>query len=169
MSTATPNRKSDSLILAIVASAAMINALPANAQVRPAMVRSVDEPARVPYAYSQAPTCPFTNQCVVTFPVVPAGKRLRLTHFQVAMRGTTAAGFVLLRDSGNGFRIAMPIAPINGAYYGNIHSVNEAIDLIFEAGESPTLEMGVPFVGGSILVDSSNRFGVTGYLVDVAP
>lgn len=66
----------------------------ATAQTRPALVRSVDEPARVPYSHDIRPTCPFLNQCMAEFPVVPAGKRLRLTNVRLMMLGTNAAGFL---------------------------------------------------------------------------
>jgi hypothetical protein len=38
--------------------------------VRPAMVRSVDEPARVPYQITAAPTCPFQHECFISGPTV---------------------------------------------------------------------------------------------------
>jgi hypothetical protein len=140
----------------------------AMAEIRPALVRSVDEPARVPYAYSQAPICTFLNQCTVTFPAVPVGKRLRVTNVNVTMLGTGVTGFVMVHKGGAPL-LALPVAPFNGAYYGNLISVNEHVDMIFEAGETLTLEMGVPVGVGGINVDSRNRFGVTGYLVDVTP
>ena len=141
----------------------------AMAEIRPALVRSVDEPARVPYAYSQAPICTFLNQCTVTFPSVPVGKRLRVTNVNVTMLGTGANGFVAINKVGTGPIVAFPVAPFNGAYYGNLISINEHVDLIFEAGETLNVEIGVPAGSGGVNADPRNRFGVTGYLVDVTP
>ena len=56
-----------------------------------------------------------------------------------------------------------------GAYYGNFISINEHVDLIFEAGETLNVEIGVPAGSGGVNADPRNRFGVTGYLVDVTP
>jgi hypothetical protein len=141
----------------------------AMAEIRPALVRSVDEPARVPYAYSQVPSCPYANQCNVTFPAVPVGKRLRVTNVNVLMIGTGANGFVAINKVGTGPIVAFPAAPFNGAYYGNLISINEHVDLIFEAGETLNVEIGVPAGAGGVYADPRNRFGVTGYLVDVTP
>jgi hypothetical protein len=85
------------------------------------------------------------------------------------MRSTNASGFVMLRDAANNSLVALPTVPFNGAYNGNLHSVNQPVDLIFEAGAAPVIEMGVPAGAGGITVDGANRFGVTGYLVDVTP
>ncbi len=140
----------------------------AQAQVRPTMVRSVDEPARVPYSSFLAPTCPFTNQCTATFPAVPAGKRLRLTQVSMIFFFSNGSGFFMLHKSPTEYALAWPVSAFNGAYYSALFSSNQAVDLVYEAGEAPTLEFGQN-AGNTIFADSRNRFGVSGYLVDVAP
>jgi hypothetical protein len=60
-----------------------------------------------------------------------------------------------------------PIAPIDGFHYGAILSTNQAVDLVFAAGESPVLELGIATQQGGITAHPSNRLGVSGYLVDV--
>jgi hypothetical protein len=151
-------------LLAALASAA------ATAQTRPALVRSVDEPARVPYAYSLAPTCPFLNDCVATFPTVPAGKRLRVTNVRyVGFFTNVAAFFAVHIDRTNNAVLMFPMVPFNGAFYGSVLAANHDVDLIFDAGTAPVLEIGVSAAAGGIFPDSRNRLGVTGYLVDVAP
>jgi hypothetical protein len=62
--------------------------------------------------------------------------------------------------------VAFPVAPFSGAYFGNLLSGSFDVDLIYEAGQQPALELGNPT---AIVEIGSNRFGVTGYLVDVAP
>lgn len=148
-------------LIALLASAA------ATAQIRPALVRSVDEPARVPYAYDLPPVCAFLNSCSVSFPAVPAGKRLRLTEVRLMFTGTNVASVFVVRRVDAVFpTIAFPVTPFSGAYFGNLISGRFAVDLIYEAGQQPALELGN---SGSIANNNANRFGVTGYLVDVAP
>ena len=158
------SRRNAALAIGLIAA---LSATAATAQVRPALVRSVDEPARVPYAYDLAPICPFTNSCYVDFPSVPAGKRLRITSVRLMFTGTNAVSVFVVRRVDTVFpTVAFPVAPFNGAYFGNLISGSFDVDLIFEAGQQPALELGNPSgIGNS----SANRFGVTGYLVDVAP
>jgi hypothetical protein len=140
------------------------------AQTRPALVRSVDEPARVPYAYSLLPTCPFSNVCEAAFPTVPAGKRLRVTEVRLMFRFTNDPGFLAVNlDARGSVLVAFPVAPFSGHYYGNLVSGAFPVDMIFEAGQRPVLEFGVNAFSGGINVNSANRFAVTGYLVDVTP
>lgn len=148
-------------LIALLASAA------ASAQVRPALVRSVDEPARVPYAYDLAPVCFFLNSCEADFPAVPAGKRLRITSVRLMFTGTNVTSVFAVRRADTIFpTVAFRVAPFSGAYFGNLLSGSFDVDLIFEAGQQPALELGNTT---NIINSSANRFGVTGYLVDVAP
>ena len=140
----------------------------AAAQVRPAMVRNVDEPARVPYYHSLAPACPFTNSCQASFPAVPAGKRLRVTSVGGLFYFTNVTGFFAVRNLGN-VMMAFPVSPFSGAYYGNLISPNQQVDLYFEEGQAPVLEFGVSAGVGGIFSDARNRLTVSGYLVDVLP
>ncbi len=145
----------------------------AHAQTRPALVRSVDEPARVPYGGTITPTCPFANVCVAEFQPVPAGKRLRVTAIAAFIRSNTASQphlFAIHRNdtSGAGLISLSLLPPQQAAYYGTVASANQAVDLIFEAGERPILEIGVAAGSGGIN-GSAARLTLTGYLVDVAP
>lgn len=130
-------------------------------------VRSVYEPALVPYVHDLAPVCNFLNSCEVDFPAVPAGKRLRITSVRLMFTGTNVESVFVVRETGVIFpTVAFPVAPFNGAYFGYLLSGSFDVDLIYEAGEQPTLELGNT---STIVTSSVNRFGVTGYLVDVAP
>lgn len=143
---------------------------PVSAQTRPALVRSVDEPARVPYFYALTPTCGFTNQCTATFPAVPAGKRVRVTEVGMFFRNTNVTGFLSVQKNNLANQWgAWAVSPINGAYYGALLSGHFKVDLMFEAGDSPVLEFGIPAGQGGIFQDSSNRLIVSGYIVDTAP
>ena len=65
--------------------------------------------------------------------------------------------------------IVFPVAPFTAAYNGTMTALNEAVEVYFEAGESPVMEFGTSGVGGNIILHSQNKFVVSGYLVDVAP
>jgi hypothetical protein len=54
------------------------------------------------------------------------------SHFVMVHKGGTNSNSIL----------TLPAGPFNGAYYGNLISINEHVDMIFEAGETLTLEMG---------------------------
>ncbi|HEX9194888.1 MAG TPA: hypothetical protein VF854_02630 [Azonexus sp.] len=136
----------------------------------PVSVIVQDEPARVPYSYTIAPTCQYTNQCLGTFPAVPAGKRLRITSIAGFFVGTNVSGFAALYvDSQSDFRFAFPVAPFNAAYYGAMLSFNQPVDFFVEASHAPVLELGIPAGSGGIYVDTRNKFTVSGYLVDASP
>jgi hypothetical protein len=159
----------------LIAGAAVLAALTvgvtsASAQTRPAMVRSVDEPARVPFFESMTPVCTFSNQCISRFPTVPAGKRLRVLAVNGFFRNTNVPGFVAFQKGNVTHTLfAFPVSPFSGAYYGPLISFNESVDMYFEAGEVPVLEFGIPSGLGGIFIDGDNRLTVSGYLVDVAP
>jgi hypothetical protein len=139
------------------------------AQTRAALVRSIDEPARVPYSYSLAPTCPFLNECEISFPVVPAGKRLRVTRISAFFRDTNTSAFLALcKNSDLNPMISFPLAPFNGFFFGILLSATPDVDFTFEAGETPVVVLGVSAVD-SIITNSGNRLGVSGYLVDLLP
>jgi len=139
------------------------------AQVKAALVRSVDEPARVPYLYSAAPTCPFGNDCYIQGPAVPAGKRLRVTRLEGALIFQTGDTFYALHV--NNFRnpLAFFSSPVfNGFFYGNVSGFNMAVDHFFEAGESPVLEVGCSALN-SISNDPRSKLSIVGYIVDTTP
>jgi hypothetical protein len=161
------NRAVSALRVAALGLVALLASAAATAQVRPALVRSVDEPARVPYAYDLAPVCAFVNSCEADFPAVPAGKRLRITSVRLMFSGTNVTSFFAVRRADTTFpTVAFPVAPFSGAYFGTLISGSFDVDLIYEAGQQPALELGNT---SSINNNIVNRFGVTGYLVDVAP
>ena len=158
------SRWSAALAIGLIAA---LSATEATAQTRPALVRSVDEPARVPYSYDLAPVCFFLNSCEADFPAVPAGKRLRITSVRLMFTGTNVTSVFAVRRADTIFpTVAFPVAPFSGAYFGNLISGSFDVDLIYEAGQQPALELGNTT---NISNSSANRFGVTGYLVDVAP
>ena len=151
------------------AAAALAIATAAQAQVRPALVRSVDEPARVPYTQRMAPTCSFTNQCTASFPVVPAGKRLRITSVQAIFYNANFNAFLAVHTGpAQQIAVAFTVNPISGYFYGNLLTTQQVVDLTYEAGETPMLEVGCS-VANTFTADSRNLMGVSGYIVDTTP
>jgi hypothetical protein len=139
----------------------------ASAQIRPAMVRNVDEPARVPYFASGQPGCPYTNECDLVGPIVPAGKRLRVTRLEGIIVGqTTSIFFALMLNDTSHPVLMFPAQPMSGAFFGSVVSFNQEVDFFFEAGQTPIIEVGNT---SSIVVDVRNRLTIVGYLVDVLP
>jgi hypothetical protein len=148
-----------------------LGAAPAIAQIKPAMVRSVDEPARVPYGGTIAMTCPFGNLCNAVFPAIPAGKRVRVTEVSLAFGASASATHLIAvhRTSNDFTPVAMfQAVPFAAAYYGLMVATTQPLDVVFEAGETPTIEIGVAAGAGGINA-SAARATLTGYIVDVAP
>ena len=137
------------------------------AQIRPAMVRNVDEPARVPYFHTRDASCPYGNLCEATFPTVPAGKRLRVTSISVFWRNETVSAFMAL-DVNTSLNpvLIFPVSPTPFAYYGNCYAKTQEVDYYFEAGQAPVLEMGT---GGTFNKFNTAHLTVTGYIVDTTP
>jgi hypothetical protein len=157
------------VVLCSLVASVMVFAAPntASAQVRPAMVRNVDEPARVPYFASAQPTCPFLNECDLIGPIVPAGKRLRVTRLEGILVGQTTSIFFALMLNDNGHPVLMfPAQPISGAFFGSVVSFNQEVDFFFEAGQTPLLSVGNMT---SIVGDPRSRLTLVGYLVDILP
>jgi hypothetical protein len=138
------------------------------AQVKAALVRSVDEPARVPYFVQARPACPFVNECLITGPIVPAGKRLRVTRLegQIVNQSTSVIVFLSLNDDNLPLFMFQSFT-FGQAFFGNGVSFNQEVDFYFEAGQTPVLAVGTS--GGSVSTDSRNRYTIAGYLVDIQP
>lgn len=127
-------------------------------------VMNIDERARVPYFYSLKPTSNYCNQVLVTFPSVPDKKRLRLTNVRALFFMTNADAMLVVHKNYFNPLVAFPLSPFSGAYHGWLLSLNQSVDLIFEAGDSPVLELG----SGTCFAEvDANVLGVTGYLIDI--
>ena len=144
----------------------------ATAQIRAALVRDVDEPARIPYEFSITPSRPFQNVYYADFPAVPAGKRLKLTRISawIANANTSNTGaFVAVNDPAGDPRLGYAIGISNHAYWGNVYSFQIETDYVFEAGQSPRVEMGVnAFSGGLPTPGQFTKIRAHGYLVDLS-
>jgi hypothetical protein len=145
------------------------NAPDASAQVRPALVRSVDEPTRVAYQVTAAPTCPFGNECYISGPTVPAGKRLRITRLEGALVSQSTSIFAALHVNDTRHPVVMfPVPFFSGFFWGTISSFNQDVDYYFEAGQTPFLEIGCS-ASGTISADPRNTLSLVGYMTDTTP
>jgi hypothetical protein len=144
----------------------------AMAQIKPALVRSVDEPARVPYDHTLSLVCPYANVCTATGPAVPAGKRLRVTNIAgtLTLQPALVNSFVAFHIGAVATPplVAFPVPLVSLAYYGNSLSFSHQINFHLEAGEVPIVELGTHFTV-SFSGPTSGKVTISGYVVDVAP
>lgn len=145
----------------------------ATAQIRAALVRDVDEPARIPYEFSIVPARPFSNVYYADFPAVPAGKRLKLTRVSgwvTSVSSQNTGAFVSVNDPGGDPRISYPIGFSSNAYWGFVYSFQIEVDYVFEAGQTPRVEMGVNAFTGGLPAPGPQvaKFRAHGYLVDLS-
>jgi hypothetical protein len=136
--------------------------------VRAALVSNVDEPGRIPYVANSS--CDFQSgdhdDCAASFPSVPAGKRLVITHVSGLLReglpGGTLISTQIISPRGNVF---LPVTYIGNAFGINNFVVDQPEHIICDAGASlkASVILGA-FTSGS---DSNGAtFTFSGYLLD---
>lgn len=168
---ATKSLHSLSAALSVIAVAACAwVAAPAAAQTRAAMVQSVDEPARNPYQQTLSDvSCRGTLVCSFNFGLVPAGKRLVLTHisgYVDTANGALPNGFVSSDFGGPGFA-ALSFTGVRGptSALGTRIFINHSVQAYFGPGESIS---GVFHINGSgDTMSGGARLMLTGYYVNL--
>ncbi len=173
-------------LFAIVALVSSVTVQPAQAQVRAAWVKSVDERGRTPYQVfiqtgSRAGGCAVSH-CFISFPDVPVNKRLVITNLAATIyldgaETTTIREFhVGVNDSATSTNVAEVGVDYNPNPYPIDHGstpltqryvVNQQLLLYVEAGQRPHVEFFVT-QGGQMADDWQNKFLLTGYMVDLA-
>ena len=155
----------------------------AAAQARPAYTANVDDPARVPYQGSVRQWCFLADPaCDFTFPAVPAGKRLVVTHASgyFSSRETASSQFIFVsvRRGGNddiflptSYQGCGPGSPVPCP--NSIFVFNQAVQEVYSAGETPVVRIatgdrGYPLVGSvsNSPLPANNTVTLSGYLVD---
>ena len=135
--------------------------------VKAALVKNVDEPARIPYFVSAKPTCNSTNGCFVAGPIVGANKRVRVTRLEGMFFSQTGAILFYLSKNNDFSPVLMFQAfPIPATVFGNVLSFNQEVDFYFEAGQTPYLGVASD-PSSSFSNNSDNRLTITGYIVDL--
>jgi len=152
---------------------------PVSAQVRPAAVKNVDEPGRVPFqAYLtglKGNGCG-TNFCTLNLPAIPTGKRLVITNFagNAALQSGSTVGditLIVFNSVSNSTVFSFEV-PVNSSYYhtdviaGSItrFAFNEKTLLFVDAGQTGTIFY---YTSGSLADSFTQGFIITGYLVDL--
>jgi hypothetical protein len=134
---------------------------PAIAQaVRAALVSNVDDPGRIPYHSSQL--CGFSGSrfCVANFPVVPAGKRLVITHVSGFVVEAGLPGGSLIRPQIDDTYILVTFTGDEG---GSSNFVFEQSALLFyDTGLSPHALITV----SPIPTSGFGQFTLAGYMLD---
>jgi hypothetical protein len=153
----------------LVLAAAFNHLLPATAHAqKPALVRNVDEPGRTPYQHSiglveSNSTCS-QFLCSVSFPAVPAGYRLVVTHASASYGLVSGAGRanVFLGADGDIFNntLMLPVPVNDGANY---YIVSSPVTYFVEPGSTPYLFLG----GNGIATNQSATATIVGYLVAI--
>jgi hypothetical protein len=154
-------------------------AKPLLAQIKAALVQSVDEPGRNPYSSVGAINClgGSLNLCLAYFTTVPPGKRLVVTNI-IGMIYLATPGVVTNASLAQAVGPSATSSPLlqfptslqAGTFAGdNITGINAAIRTYFESGAQPVIVF-----GGSTPIDLTGTFGLSassitlsGYYINV--
>ena len=133
---------------------------------RAALVQDRDAPGRAPYQNEiginpSSSVCPNNFFCVITFPPVPAGQRLVITHAAAEFtNGAAGAGTAYVTGPGGIFGPRMIIPP------GQLTTTNRTIasgpmTYYIEPGQSPQV-----IIAGSSIITSNSAFAMlSGYYI----
>ena len=117
-------------------------AKPLLAQIRAAFIQNVDEPGRNPYQETQFTVCGGPQNCNFQFAIVPAGKRLVLTHvsgFVDVKGGTLPNANVESNFGGNQYATVFFAGTRGTAAVGSTRIVyNSDVRAYFGPGEEPS-------------------------------
>ncbi len=170
------------LVVAGAFAAVLLLAAPvAVAQIRPAVVKNVDEPGRVPYVQFFSAVPGLSTGCGVNFcdfylPAVPAGKRLVITDVYgvINLEPGATVHSLQLRATDSSFVTTRNIfeVPHNPSAYYTVALAYELRRYAFQAKVTMFVEAGdrvaVHFwTGGSLHEDYATSLTIVGYLVDV--
>lgn len=148
---------------AVMAVVGLVSAGAAAAQ-RAALVEEIYAPGRQVYQYNlginpSGTYCPNQFYCEITFPAVPAGKRLVVTYVSVqfSLTGsvTSATGSI-----GTSVFDSMVFQPAVGIGVNRFVAAGP-VTYYFESGQRPVVQ----FAGSSVLTSNSAFASVVGYLV----
>lgn len=165
-----------------IAALSLLSIPNAAAQVRAAVVKNIDEPARSPYqAYVHATvgvnSACGTNFCDFAFPAVPANKRLAVTNVSVRFvpdaNGTIEDVYLYVLDNTFNFLSKYPLQYNPNLYppdhlapnAARTYVANEQVLWYLEAGQIPRLFFHTS--GGGLDTFGEQRVMLVGYLVDL--
>jgi hypothetical protein len=142
-------------------------AKPLLAQIKAALVQSVDEPGRNPYqSFVLLSSCNTQFNCFLPFTKVPAGKRLVATNV-AGLIPVTSPGGIAAVSLGNQ-SAGPPIVPLATIFQGmigtNNYAVNSTIKAYFEPNDTPILLLNT---SGALTQSEFGVVNLSGYLVSV--
>lgn len=149
------------LLLALVASGVF-------AQTRGPTLRNSDDPARQPWMQmvqiaQDTVTCqPALNLCTGSFDVVPAGKRLIVTHVSVSLKVADPTGLQAFTGPDGATPAFAHLVPMSQGS-DDWFTGGGSIWYFVEAGLRPTVFVASALIGGSGVA----TFSLSGYFVDV--
>ena len=171
------NRSMTQALCAIAVACSSISITPAAHAAKPVLVQNADEPGRVPYQESlrirnDSVNCPLppsrTNfYCVATFPAVPAGMRLVVTHVSADYSRSEPGEVALVKLGMNAnlvFTLALPVpVQVPNNRFGRF-VVSSPVTFFINSGESPSVFL---FAASSDKVDAEIHVVLVGYLVSL--
>jgi hypothetical protein len=141
------------------------------AQIRPAYTKNVDEPGRLPYqniVNFDSGSCISTSFCIVSFPAVPAGKRLVVEEITV-LAGVASGGSPNLVAFGDDFAtnvgniyIVKNDFSVGPTIIGNtFFSMDRPVHVFYEPGATPKVKISVSTAFAFVC-----NMSLHGYLID---
>jgi hypothetical protein len=104
-----------------------------------------------------------TNSCVISFPAVPAGKRLVITHVSALAVMPSASSLVVIELRGANVFQFLPAVPSQGNFSGEFDFIaNQEVLAAYDAGQSPNVDA-FAAVASPFTVEAS----ISGYMIDV--
>ena len=147
-------------IAVLAALALVLTVTPAAAQPKAALVKSADEPGRVPFKVNVSCSPTSSVNCQLSQPAIPAGKRF-VVQYVSAFIETTNSGLIYMSvGSSSGLVFAAPATNVGLSGPAKRLVVSQPVTGFINPGESWTIDFYVGIGGDGVAV-------VSGYLVDL--
>lgn len=160
-----------STLLFFAATVAFVSPTLLQAQ-KPALVKSIDEPGRTPYlntmSFQQTPSnCINNSACQVTFPVVPQGFRLVITHVNAtfAAKNYGFAHIILYQNNPGTSTMSFPatVLGVDPSGYASLIA-DWAVRFYIEPGASPEITI---YANNLVPAFGTADVTIAGYLVAI--
>ncbi len=169
------------VVLVALAAVTLVAAPVALAQVRPAVVKNVDEPGRVPYVQFFSAIPGLATGCGVNFcdfypPAIPAGKRLVVTdvYGTISLEPGATVHSLNVKVTDGTYAVLKNLfeVPLNPAAYYDVALAYNLRRYAFSAKPTMFVEPGdkIAFhfwTGGSLNTEYPTTLTIVGYLVDL--
>ena len=177
MNRSTTRRALCAIAIASAIGSSLISVTPAAFAAKAVLVQSADEPGRVPYQESMrirndSTNCPRPPDgrnlyCVATFPAVPVGMRLVVTHVSANYARSAPAEVALVRLGMNAnldFTLDLPVpVQLPDMRFGRF-VVSSPVTFFVNSGDAPSVFL---MAASSDREDAAIHVVVVGYLVSL--